>query len=41
LLEVKTDLGGQGAGRDVVGAAESGEEVVHRFFIADVDGGTR
>jgi|ERR1700677_856204 hypothetical protein len=38
-LEVEADLRGQGSGRDVVRAAKSGEEVVHRVFIADVDGG--
>ena len=39
LSEVEADLGGQGARRHVVRAAESGKEVVHRFLIADVDGG--
>src|SRR5271156_2650570 len=38
-LEVETDLRGQGARRDVVRAAEGGEEIVNRFFVADVNGG--
>src|SRR5271163_3521954 len=38
-LEVETDLRGQGARRDVVRAAEGGEKIVNRFFVADVNGG--
>jgi hypothetical protein len=36
---VEADLRRQGSGRDVVRAAERGEEIVNRSLIADVNGG--
>lgn len=38
-LEVESDLGGQGAGSNVVRAAERREEIVQREFVRDVDRG--
>ena len=35
---MKTQLCGEGAGRDVVGSAEGGEEVVQGYTVGYVDG---
>src|SRR6202035_4489652 len=37
LLKVEPNLSGQRAGRDIVGAAERGEEVVQRIFVRQVN----
>ena len=37
-LEVQGQLAGHGARRDVVRAAEGGEEVVERLFVGQIDG---
>src|ERR1035441_1390590 len=39
MLEVETEFGGEGSGGDVVCSRESGEEVVERVLVGEVDGG--
>jgi len=38
-LEVETEFGGEGAGGDVVCPRESGEEVIERVLVGEVDSG--